>query len=227
MSERGAVRGLGTKHPLGLALPAMFQDDSFVQRMCEGLDEVLAPVPATLDSFWAYLDPRLCPEDFVDWLGSWLGLEPDQNWSVERRRALVESAADLSRSVGTAAGLADAIELYTGSRPEITEGGGVAWSETPDTPLPGQPNNRFVVHLEVDDPSTVDVARLDRMVRENKPAHLAHLVEVVKGTKRTTTGKAKGAAPEDAVPPPPPPPPPPTPKVPPPPPPPPPSKEAE
>jgi phage tail-like protein len=178
-SARHGIEGLGVKHPIGTTLPALFQDDPFIQRWCEGLDDVLAPVPMTLDNLWAYLDPDLCPEDFVDFLASWLGILPDQNWSVERRRTLVRNATGVGTFLGTASALADLIELYTGSRPDITEGGGVAWSETPDGELPGVQNNRFLVTLEVDDPSTVDVARLDRMVAENKPAHLAHLVEVV------------------------------------------------
>jgi phage tail-like protein len=198
MSERGLVRGLGVRQPIGLALPAMYHDDPFVQRFCEALDEVIAPVPSTIDNFWAYLDPWLCPEDFVDWLAGWLGILPDQTWDTANRRSLIGLAAALVRDFGTVSSLASLIELYTGHRPEIVEGGGVAWSETPDGELPGAPNNQFAVRLEVDDPSTVDAARLDRMVAANKPAHLAHVVEVVRATK-------KGAA----VPPPPPPPPPP------------------
>jgi phage tail-like protein len=209
VSERGLVPGLGVKHPIGLALPAMFQEDGFVQRMCEALDEVVAPIPNTLDNLWAYLDPDLCPDDFVDWLASWLGIEPDQNWAMESRRQLVRGATDIGKFLGTAKSLADVIELYIGARPEVTEGGGVAWSETPGGELPGQPNNRFIVHLEVEDPSTVDMARLDRMVTENKPAHLAHLVEVVKVTNGAGKGTAKGTTASvsiDAPPPPPPPP---------------------
>ena len=61
-------------------LPAMFHDDDLSQRLCGGLDDVIAPVPATLDSFWAYLDPALAPVDFVEWLAGWVGLELDQTW---------------------------------------------------------------------------------------------------------------------------------------------------
>jgi hypothetical protein len=46
---RGTVPGLASPHPLGGTLPALYADDSFAQRLCDGLDEVLAPVLATLD----------------------------------------------------------------------------------------------------------------------------------------------------------------------------------
>ena len=39
---------LGVRTPIGQSLPAMFHDDAFAQRLCEGLDAVLAPVPSTI-----------------------------------------------------------------------------------------------------------------------------------------------------------------------------------
>ena len=58
---RGLV-AVGTAHPMGPSLPALYQDDMFVQRMLDGLDAVLAPVMTTIDNFDAYLDPRLTPD---------------------------------------------------------------------------------------------------------------------------------------------------------------------
>ncbi len=179
MSARGTIDALPVRHPIGSALPAMFHDDQFAQRWCDGLDGVLAPVPATLDSFWAYLDPALAPIDFVEWLGGWVGLEVDHTWPEERRRDFIGHAAQLYAWRGTARGLADLIEIYLGVRPTITDDCTGVWSERPGTDLPGADDPVLVVRLEVDDPSSVDATRLSNMVTRNKPAHVTHRLEIV------------------------------------------------
>ena len=87
---RGAVPGLPTPHPIGLALPALYLDDGFTQRFTAGLDEVLAPVLLTLDCLDAYLDLELAPPDFLDWLAGYRMPEPTRladKLAGEARRA--------------------------------------------------------------------------------------------------------------------------------------------
>lgn len=192
--SRNTTAGYAVRHRLGDALPAMFLDDAFVQRFCDGLDEVLAPVPSVLDNFWAILDPELTPPDFLDWLGGWVGVEMDRTWPVQRHRAMVASAAALYRRRGTPVGLADLIELSTGVRPELVEGGGVGWSQAPEGPLPGQDNAELIVRLAMATPDEVVIGRLDSLIAANKPGHLRHRLEF-------TTPRA---APKRSVPPPPP-----------------------
>ena len=50
----------------------MLAEDPVVQLLLGALDEVLAPIISVLDCFDAYLDPRLAPLDFVDYMSSWL-----------------------------------------------------------------------------------------------------------------------------------------------------------
>ena len=102
---RGLVPRLDTPRPMGPELPALFQDDSFAQRLTGAFDDMLAPVFSTLDNFEAYLDAWLSPEDFLDWLGAWVGLELDEALSLERRRQFVAHAHELFRVRGTLAGL--------------------------------------------------------------------------------------------------------------------------
>lgn len=71
--NRAAVPGLPSRHPIGEQLPALYAEDDFAQRFTAGLDTVLAPVFATLDSLPSYFDPRLAPADFLSWLASWVG----------------------------------------------------------------------------------------------------------------------------------------------------------
>src|SRR3954468_10105499 len=99
---RGLIENLSTRCPLGGMLPMLYQDDDFALRFTAALDEVLAPALWALDDLDAYVDPWLAPPDFLEWVAGWVGVELDQTWSEERRRAMVAGAADLFRWQGTA-----------------------------------------------------------------------------------------------------------------------------
>jgi phage tail-like protein len=176
---RGPIEGLDSPHPLVAALPGLFQEDDFAQRFTSALDAVLAPVFCTLDNLEAYFDPRLAPRDFVVWLAAWVGLTLDENWPVERQRALIADAAQLYRWQGTARGLAAHVALYTGAEPEVVDSGGCTWSATPGGSLPGTAEPRVTVRVRVPDPSTVDRRRIDAIVATAKPAHVIHEIEVL------------------------------------------------
>jgi phage tail-like protein len=176
---RAAVGSVISPHPLARYLPALYQEDQFVQAWLSGLDEVLAPIFSSIDNFDAYLDPRLAPADFLDWLATWMGLVADETWPVERRRTFVSSAAALYRMRGTARGLAAHVRIFSGGEVEIVEHGASAWSATNGGPLPGSGGFDIVVRVVVADPSTVDAAKLDALVAAAKPAHITHKVEVM------------------------------------------------
>jgi phage tail-like protein len=157
----------------------MYQDDEFAQRFCGGLDRVLSPVIAAIESFDSYLDPRVAPLDFVEWLGSWVGLDLDNNSAEPRRRAMVAQAAGLYRWWGTARGIAEQIAIYTGVSPEIIDSGGVSWSPFPGASPPGEPTADVVVRLRVADPASVDVRSVEVILSECVPAHVTYRVEVL------------------------------------------------
>ena len=108
---RGSIPGLVNPHPLGPALPALYQEDQFAQAFLTGLDEVLAPVISTIDNFDSYLDPGLTPDDFLTWLGTWVGIAIDDAWDMPRRREIVARAVEMYRMRGTAAGLGEQVEM--------------------------------------------------------------------------------------------------------------------
>jgi len=197
---RGLVPGLVSPHPLGPALPAIYQEDDFTQRFVTALDEVVAPLFSTLDNLDAYLDPHLAPDDFVTWLGTWVGAALDETWDLDRRRAVVASAVDLYRLRGTAASLAAQVEIQTGGTVEIIENGGTAWSVDPGGELPGSAGPAMIVRVSVADPRSVDTARLEALIATAKPAHVAHRLEIVasgsgpRARKRTTGASAGHAA---------------------------------
>lgn len=161
--SRGTVPGLASPYRIAQFLPAVYQeDDPFITRFTSGLDEVLAPVMSTLDCIEAYLDPLLAPEDFLDWLGSWVGAVTDERTPLPLRRMAVARAAALHRNRGTLAGLCDLVELLTGGRVEVSDSGGTAWSATPDTPAPGEAAPWVRVRVEVDAPGGAGARRGNR-----------------------------------------------------------------
>jgi phage tail-like protein len=179
--SRGLIEGLPTPHPFGPALPSVFQEDDFAQRFVSAFDDVLAPIFCALDNWDAYLDPSVAPEDFLEWLSSWVGVELDETWPIERRRMLVSKAVELYRWRGTVKGLRDTVAIYTNSEPEIVDNGGIVASTSPGTKFPGKPGAEVTIKVKVKDPSTIDTARLERLVQAAKPAHVAATVSVTAG----------------------------------------------
>jgi phage tail-like protein len=114
-------------------LPAVFAEEplssDFLARFIEIFDQVRAEVLAPLDRLPSYFDAYATPaapartagSDFLDWLGSWIGLALDRNWSAERRRRLVAEAPKLFRLRGTILGMKRHVAVYTGVEPRIVE----------------------------------------------------------------------------------------------------------
>ncbi len=176
---RGLLPGLASPHPLGGTLPSLYQQDLFAQNLCAGLDEVLAPVIATLDSLPAYLDPATAPDDMLGWLAGWMGIALDGHQSAERQRELVHIGVELLQWRGTVRGVRSAVRALFDTAPQIVESGGSVFSVDAGSGLPGSERADLLVRLQVPDPETFDVRRLEALVGMIKPAHVPHRVEVV------------------------------------------------
>jgi phage tail-like protein len=177
---RGLVKQLESPRPLIESLPGLFQQDQFARRFVSAFDDAFAPIMSTLDNLTAYFDPWLAPHDFLEWLGRWVGITLDETWPIERRRRMVAQAHDLYRMRGTLKGLRAHIEIFTGGTVEIVDTGGVASSPTAGASFPGSPNFAVLVRVQVDDPNTVSMPRLEALVKAAKPAHLTHKVQLTK-----------------------------------------------
>jgi phage tail-like protein len=200
---RGTVAGLGSPHPLGATLPALYADDMFAQALCSAADEVIAPILLTLDCLPAYLDPATAPDDLIGWLGSWLGLVLDDQQTPERRRQMVRTGFELVRWRGTPRGVRDAVAAVFGAVPDVVERGRADWAEAPGGPghntapvdeaALGGGAFGLLVRLPVPDPDKFDLRRLDAVVTAVKPAHIRHRVEVVgEAAHGATTGGDPG-----------------------------------
>ena len=176
---RGLIEGLETPHPIGMELPGLFHDDDFSQRFTAALDEVLAPIFLTLDAIEAYVDPWLAPSDFLTWLSEWMGIPIEEDLPEMQKRMLVSRAATLYGWAGTARGIADLVEAYTGIRPEVEDTGGTSWSAMPEGDLPGSDDYTVTVRLRTDDPASVDTTKVERLLTGFVPASVITTVEVV------------------------------------------------
>jgi phage tail-like protein len=174
---RGSEAGLTSPRPLGTLLPAVFQEDPLAMRLTSAFDDVLAPVIATLDCLYCYVDPELAPADFVAWLASWVGIEVDETWSAERLRAAVARAVSLYRTRGTPAGLLDELETLTGARVEVADSGGVSTSREPREPPDAAPPHVTVRVTAGGEP--LETTRIDELVAAAKPAYASHRVEII------------------------------------------------
>ena len=177
---RGAISGIDTPIQYGQLLPGIYQEDDFTMRFVGGFDDVLAPIVATLDCLIDYFDPALTPTDFLDWIAGWVGIEIDEGWATERRRAAVATAVEMYRMRGTINGLRANLEVLSGGTVEITDSGGVSWSARPMGDLPGQDSPRLAVRVTLPEEPTERITKaIDAIVATAKPAHVVHRVEVV------------------------------------------------
>lgn len=178
---RGIVQGVGSAVPLATRLPAVLQEDAFLQRLLLAFDDALAPVFITLDGLACYLDPRLAPEDFLDWLADWVGVRMHDSWPTAQRRDVIAHATAIHRQRGTVPGVASALRLAVGGVQDVVieDSGGSSWSQMPGAELPGQAVARMHVKVYARTARDVSLPRLERIISSVKPAHVPHTVEVL------------------------------------------------
>lgn len=181
---RAAVPGLTSRYPLGETLPSLYAADDFAQRFTAGLDVVLAPIMSTLDNLPSYLDPRLAPGDFVNWLGNWIAAEIPARLPESDRREAVVQAVEIHGWRGTRHGLAEYLRLRFGVEPEIEDSGATTWSTTPGAQPPGSPEAFVLVRI----PAGQSAIRIDDVaaaVASCVPAHVRYRVEISPATEPT------------------------------------------
>ncbi len=175
---RGLIEELPTPAPLVSILPSMLREDVFARQLCGGLDEVLAPVLLSLDSFPAYLDVDTTPEDMLPWLAQWLGVSVDPSRDTEGQRELVGMAGDLHAVRGTRAGLALAVRTALGIEVTVSETGASGWSTESGGTLPGEAMPRVVVTVPEGAAAGLDPERLEVVIRSAVPAHVRYRVQL-------------------------------------------------
>ncbi len=143
-------------------LPGFYADDCFLNGFLWIFQSIWDPLERQIDQLYAYFDPRLAPQEMIPWLGTWVDLVLDENWPPERRRLLIQRAADLYRRRGTAGELRDYLEIFAGVAPLIVD--------QSDDPVP----YHFMVVFSVDHPELIDEGRVRQIIETEKPAHTTY-----------------------------------------------------
>jgi phage tail-like protein len=167
-------------------LPALYRDSEFMGRFLLIFESVLGPIENMVGSLPLYFDPCLTPEPFLPWLASWLDLVLDTSVTLDRRRELVGSAAELYRWRGTRRGLSEYIRVCTGVVPEISEYiPGMRLG--PDTKLgidtqlgSSGVGYRFTVTLKLNANDTVRDSFIKAIIDSQKPAHTTYTLQIVR-----------------------------------------------
>jgi phage tail-like protein len=106
-------------------LPPIYQNDpvsrAFLERFLSLFESSYSETDFCIEHMSRFLDVSGTPAKFLDWLGSWLALPSDENWTAEHKRLLISRAMELYRKRGTREGLEETIALFTGCRPWIIE----------------------------------------------------------------------------------------------------------
>ena len=151
------------------ALPPIYHDNDFLGRMLLIFEHILEPLDQQIGDLAFYFDPRTAPAALLPWLASWLDLVLNENWPLERRRALILAAAELYRWRGTRQGLVNYLRIYTGVTPTIIE---------PATSN-DLPDHVFKVQLTLPKDSPIDQRYINMIIETEKPAHTACVVEII------------------------------------------------
>lgn len=169
-------------------LPAIYQNDPFIGRFLRIFEDMHSPVQAMVEALPSYFDPNLAPPELQRLLASWVGGErregagrlDDAAWG-----RLVAHQLELHRWRGTKRGLRLALELATGHRPLINDYStglvlGADASLGVNATLESGQTLSVTVRFDCE-PGEIDASTVDAIIRQHKPAHVAHSV-----TFRTT-----------------------------------------
>jgi phage tail-like protein len=192
---------LTLEHPRGklmAMLPSIYSEEMqklrdedngespFFERYLLGFEDALRPLQRTLDRLDTLFGPFSTPPEFLLWLGTWVCLPLDENWSEMQRRQLIKEAVDLWRWRGTKRGLTRYIEIYVGVKPEIHDVPVRGMRLGPDTKMGAAetklgdvPAHTFVVSIASPNPERINEQIVHDIIAWEKPAHTAYSLRIL------------------------------------------------
>jgi phage tail-like protein len=133
-------------------------------------------------------DPRTTDPDFLPWLGSWLAIGLNPDWTELQRRKMLMAATQLFPDRGTARAVSEFVRIYVGANVVVEENTwpfkgfriGVHSTIGEDTVIlpPMNLNHCFVVRL--DKPVTrvpdQEIIKIHQIIQSQKPAHTSYFL---------------------------------------------------
>jgi phage tail-like protein len=86
----------------------------FLERFVGNVEGVLSNMEDRIAQSYLLTHPQTVPEDSLEWLGSWIGVDLQHGLPEKRRRQLLQAAPEQYRWHGTLRGLKLALEIATG-----------------------------------------------------------------------------------------------------------------
>lgn len=145
-------------------LPYYFSEDPFLGRYLLIFEDLFGSLEQVIAHFDLLLDPRTALESFLPTLAAWLGVDIDDRWPVEQRRAILRAAVELYDWRGTKKGLTRLLEASSGCAVEIVEN-----TDGPHT---------FCVKLTPPAGQPVDEQMVRALIEANKPAQTVYRLEM-------------------------------------------------
>ncbi len=159
------------------------EDNALLQQFLWMFQQIHDKTADTIERVPTLLRPLETDAQYLPWLGSWLALQLETDWTDTQKRQWLRVAPALYNQRGTKSALATLLRMYLGFDAEIREN---VWPFEPfrvgvaseigvsSTILP--PLNLahcFVVHLPVADThfSNEQIVRIHRVILAEKPAH--------------------------------------------------------
>jgi len=116
-------------------LPAIYHDEAediqgplwallhWMEYLFGGLTDIIENVDQFLDVYKspAEIAPGAGKIDFLDWLGSWVAMDLEESWTVDKRRYAIRNASQIYKYRGTRTGLAYILTLTFDIETDIKE----------------------------------------------------------------------------------------------------------
>lgn len=152
-------------------LPAVYQEDShsraFLERFLALFETCFTTLEGEIDRVSRLFDPGSVPVEFMDDLAAWLGIAADENWPEAKRRQLIKQAVSLYKKRGTCAGIAEIIELFTGTAPLLLEN----YAGPHRFAVLLNPVSATNGNFTVQEFSSAQLSTVGRLINSEKPAH--------------------------------------------------------
>ena len=191
-------------------LPGIFQRSdltgrNLVRDLLWIFQHVFNQTEEKLEGLERFFDPLECPEDFLEYIASWVALTIEDDWPEAKKRNLIKKAIELYHVRGTPRGLRIYLRIFTGVDPKIHENVwpydgvtvGISSTVGVDTILMHhvEKAHAFVVEvpLPIDDVDAATIHKIHRIIEREKPAHTEYyLVFAVPEEQEVDTGFTVG-----------------------------------
>jgi phage tail-like protein len=106
-------------------LPATYQEDErgrdFLERFLSIFETMSFDMDERIAGITRYFDPQAIDGEFLSWLGGWLAVVSNENWTDAKKKELLKKAYQLYKWRGTAKGIREMVHLFTDGEVRVIE----------------------------------------------------------------------------------------------------------